>query len=443
MAETAAASDAAVAPFVQRLLEKRPDIAGSVIEGYRADEVVPLIARVTPTVAAGLLFAVNPDLASATIKLLPRADAGKIIAAADPVDAAFLLGRMSDEPRNEILVTVPIELQEELRSIADFPANAAGRLMEARVTRFSQQTRISVVLANLRKLRTRRVTDIVVTDGEGRFAGVVSLQDLLRAEPDDVLGAFLARNAISLHPMATREEVVELFEKHKLHSVPVVDSAGRVLGVILQQAVVEVAQEALAQDAQQMFGASAEESALSRPLFAVRSRLPWLNINLLTAFAAASVVGIFEGTLARFTALAVLLPVVAGQSGNTGAQALAVTMRSLALREVRPRQMFRVMRKELLVGVLNGLSIALVTSAGTYVWSRSFGLSLIMFLAMVASMIVAGMAGGLIPMILAKMGRDPAVASSIILTTVTDIAGFFTFLGLATVLAHMLTDLRH
>jgi magnesium transporter len=443
MAEPADASDAAVAPFVQRLLEKRPDIAGSVIESYRADDVVPLITGLAPTVAASLLFAVNPDLASATIKQLPRADAGKIIAAADPVDAATLLERMAEETRDEILVTLPVELRQELRSIAEFPANAAGRLMEARVTRFSQQTRISVVLANLRKLRTRRVTDIVVTDGEGRFAGVVLLQDLLRAEPEDVLGEFLSRNAISLHPMATREEVVELFEKHKLLSVPVVDSAGRVLGVIRQQGVVEAAQETLAQDAQQMFGASAEESALSHPLFAVKSRLPWLNINLLTAFAAAAVVGIFEGTLARFTALAVLLPVVAGQSGNTGAQALAVTMRSLALREVRPRQMFRVMRKEILVGALNGLSIALVTSAGTYVWSRSFGLSLIMFLAMVASMIVAGMAGGLIPMILAKMGRDPAVASSIILTTVTDIVGFFTFLGLATVLSHLLTDLRH
>jgi magnesium transporter len=172
--------------------------------------------------------------------------------------------------------------------------------------------------------------------------------------------------------------------------------------------------------------------------FAVRKRLPWLQINLATAFLAATVVGLFEGIVARFTALAVLLPVVAGQSGNTGAQALAVTMRGLALREIRPRQWLRISLKEVSVAFLNGLAVAITTSLAVYIWSGSLGLALVIGLSMVISMIAAGLSGAAIPMILISMGQDPAQSSSIILTTVTDVVGFFSFLGIATVLASML-----
>jgi magnesium transporter len=171
---------------------------------------------------------------------------------------------------------------------------------------------------------------------------------------------------------------------------------------------------------------------------AVKKRLPWLNINLLTAFLAAAVVGLFESTIAQFTALAVLLPVVAGQSGNTGAQALAVTMRGLALREVRVRHWLRVALKEAVAGALNGIAIALVTGLGVLVWSRSFGLTLVIFLAMILSMVIAGVAGAAIPMLLSALRQDPAQSGSIVLTTVTDVMGFFSFLGLATMMSGML-----
>jgi magnesium transporter len=185
-------------------------------------------------------------------------------------------------------------------------------------------------------------------------------------------------------------------------------------------------------------GASKEERALSRVGFAVRKRLPWLQVNLATAFLAAAVVGIFEETIARFTALAVLLPVVAGQSGNTGAQALAVTMRGLALREVRPRHWPRLTLKEVNVAFINGLAVALTTAVGVYVWSRSLGLALVIGTSMVISMVVAGLSGASIPVVLIKLGQDPAQASSIILTTATDVVGFLSFLGIATLLAGIL-----
>jgi magnesium transporter len=208
--------------------------------------------------------------------------------------------------------------------------------------------------------------------------------------------------------------------------------------VIRQSALVSAVQEEASLDIQTMVGVSKDERALSSAGFAVVKRLPWLQINLLTAFLAASVVGLFEDTIARFTALAVLLPVVAGQSGNAGAQALAVTMRGLVLREISLRHWPRVVFKEISVGFINGLGIAATTAIGVYIWSRSVGLVLIISMAMVISMVAAGFAGALVPITLSRLGMDPAQSSSIVLTTVTDIVGFFSFLGIATLLSGML-----
>lgn len=187
-----------------------------------------------------------------------------------------------------------------------------------------------------------------------------------------------------------------------------------------------------------MVGASKDERALSPVWFAVGKRLPWLQINLATAFLASAVVGLFEGTIAQHTALAVLLPVVAGQSGNTGAQALAVTMRGLALREIPLRHWWRVGGKELAVGALNGIGVAVVTALAVFWWSDSRGLALVIGTAMVASMVIASVAGASIPLLLAALGQDPAQSSSIVLTTVTDVMGFFSFLGLATAMSGLL-----
>ena len=187
-----------------------------------------------------------------------------------------------------------------------------------------------------------------------------------------------------------------------------------------------------------MVGANRNERALSSVGFVVRKRLPWLSINLLTAFLAASVVGLFEGTIAKYTALAVLLPVVAGQSGNTGAQALAVTMRGLALQEIGTSQWLRVARKEVGAAFINGASIAVFTALGVLVWSSSEGLALVIGSSMIIAMVAAAFSGVIIPVILSSLGQDPAQSSSIILTTVTDVVGFFAFLGIATMLSSML-----
>jgi magnesium transporter len=279
---------------------------------------------------------------------------------------------------------------------------------------------------------------VFLVDQAGLLVGVVRLQDLALASPGEPLRELVRREVASLQAMAPRAEVVELLDKRRLSSVPVVDFEGRLVGVIRHDALVDAAREELSVDIQKMVGVGKEERALSPASLAIRKRLPWLQINLGTAFLAASVVGIFENTIAKFTALAVLLPVVAGQSGNTGAQALAVTMRGLALREIRPRQWVRLSIKEMSVAFFNGVAVALTTALGVYVWSRSTGLALVIGVSMVISMVAAGLAGACIPMVLISLGQDPAQASSIILTTVTDIVGFFSFLGIATLLAGML-----
>jgi magnesium transporter len=260
----------------------------------------------------------------------------------------------------------------------------------------------------------------------------------LIAEPTDLLAEIARPPAATVSPFDDREEVAEKLRDFHLDVLPVIDIHERLIGAIRHEALLKTLEEAASVDIQMMVGAGREERALSPPQFAVRKRLPWLQINLATAFLAAAVVGLFESTIAQFTALAVLLPVVAGQSGNAGAQALAVTMRGLALREISTRHWFRVLFKEMNVGIVNGLAIAATTGIGVLLWSRSTGLALVISVSMVLSMVIAGIAGSVIPIALTRLGQDPAQSSTIVLTTVTDVAGFMSFLGVATLLSALL-----
>lgn len=322
--------------------------------------------------------------------------------------------------------------------MTSYPREAAGSMMETRFLALPPQMRVDRALEALRVASPRPREQVFVVDAEGTLLGRVPLADLAVAPPDQPLEAIMHPPGTVIGAMAPRGEVSELLEEHRLVTLPVVDVQGRLLGVIRQDALLDAAREEAASDLQAMVGASREERALSGAGFAVRKRLPWLEINLVTAFLAAAVVGLFEETIARVTALAVLLPVVAGQSGNTGAQALAVTMRGLALREVRPRQWTVVLWKEGRVAFVNSLVVAATTAAAVYVWSRSAGLTGVIGIAMILSMTIAGLAGGAIPLVLVALRQDPAQSSSIVLTTITDVAGFFSFLGIASLMASFL-----
>ncbi|MEX2177365.1 MAG: magnesium transporter [Gemmatimonadaceae bacterium] len=401
-----------------------PEIA-RVMRAEPVRHAVPLMERLAPHAAADVLAAMPAD---------SRRD---VVASMDPVRALAILGWMDDAPREELLTLLDPALARELRMMAEYPPETAGRIMDPRAVGFRPGTTVQHVLSRLRTARSRRVADVFLTDDDGRLTGTVPLQTLA-VSPPGTLVETLAQPVVALRAIDPHEEVVEHFTRGRLASLPVADFDGKLLGVIRYDTLATTAQENVAADMQSMVGASRQERALSPVLFAVKKRLPWLEINLATAFLAAAVVGLFEGTIARFTALAVLLPVVAGQSGNTGAQALAVTMRGLAMREIRISQWPRVVRKEASVALLNGIAVSLTTAAGVFVWSRSPGLALVIGVSMVLSMVAAGISGVLVPTVLTMFGQDPAQSSSIILTTVTDIVGFASFLGIATMLAGML-----
>lgn len=406
--------------------ELGPEAATAILNSVHGPELVSAWAHLTLEAQEQLLAALQSQLRRSVLTEL------------EPARSAALLTRLDDRTRTAYLHELDPSVQRELRSMMEFDADSAGAIMDPRVQPWRATLQAVEAQQRLRRNRPRQLHALFLVDDNGRLQGRVELQDLLLAEPQQTLGMVARPVHAWVEATSPKEEVVEQLEHARAPELPVVDFDHRLLGVIRQSSLVTAVQEEASLDIQTMVGVSKQERALSSVRFAVTRRLPWLHINLVTAFMAAAVVGLFENTIARFTALAVLLPVVAGQSGNAGAQALAVTMRGLALREISLRHWPQVVWKEVNVGLLNGLAVAATTGLGVYLWSRSWGLAAIIVMAMVVSMVAAGFSGALIPIALTRLGQDPAQSSSIVLTTVTDVVGFFSFLGIATALAGLL-----
>lgn len=430
--------DRVVQQLAQAALAQYPREAAPVLERMHARDVADLLARQRPALAAETLRRLRADMATEVIPMLPELPASAILAALEPALAAALVARLPEPARQARLAALEPALASELRELSSYPPGVAGGMMDPRVVSFRPDTTAREALARLRALKNKVIHDVYLVDEHGRLAAALGIQDLALADPGTRLDELAQPAPARVQALAPQDELVEIAADRRLTSLPVVDIGNRLVGVIRYADLLSATERDATADIQTMVGVSKEEGALSGIAFAVRKRLPWLQINLATAFLAASVVGLFESTIARFTALAVLLPVVAGQSGNTGAQALAVTMRGLVLREIRVRNWLRVGRKELAVGAINGAAVALVTALGVYVWSHSPGMAVVIATSMVCSMVIAGLAGASVPMALILMRQDPAAASSIVLTTITDVVGFLTFLGFATLASGML-----
>jgi len=408
------------------------------IEELRPADVTEAASRQPVQILAPVWRRLLPDTGARNLRALPDELADRLLAELPPPDALRILGHLAKEERYRRLARLDVAIRKELETLMSYPPNTAGRLMDTGVLTFRREMTAGGALNRLREQGMKTARSLFLVDDAQRLTGKVALQDIALAIPGTTLGALEKPVTASVRPIDSIEVVTQAFESQQILDLPVVDLDGVFLGAVTHDDLAQTIQEDATVDIQTMVGASKEERALSSPQFTVRKRMPWLQINLLTAFLAASVVGLFENTIAQVTALAVLLPVVAGQSGNAGAQALAVTMRGLALREITGRQWARVMRKEVIAGFLNGVAIAITCGAGVYFWSRSPGLVLVIAVSMILAMVVAGFAGALIPMVLTRLGQDPATSSSIILTTVTDVAGFFSFLGIATLLMQFL-----
>jgi len=415
-----------------------PEEVTRLLELMPVEDAVQIVLKMQVAQVLVILQTMIPDVAAQVLAGMGETASIPILSGLEPVRAAVLLGRFDLEEQGKRLALLPPGAAEELKTLMSYPPDTAGGLMDPDVMTFRPDTTAREALSRVRGQAHRRILDLFLVDAEGSLLASVPLQQVAVAEPNQQLEHIPHGAPVSVQAMTAREEVIEGLEQLRVMTLPVVDLDGRLLGAIRYDALVAAAQEEASADIQTMVGASKEERALSPTLFAVKKRLPWLEINLGTAFLAAAVVGLFEGIIAQFTALAVLLPVVAGQSGNTGAQALAVTMRGLALREIRVRHWLRVSLKETTVGLVNGVAVAITTAAAVYVWSGSAGLASIIGTSMVVSMVIAGLSGAAVPLVLTAVGQDPAQSSSIILTTVTDVVGFFSFLGIATLLIGML-----
>lgn len=419
-------------------LREQPADAAESLETMSDRNVKKHLDGVRPEAIVATLEMLADSRASAVFRQLDGAQQQGVLQEASPRLALILLAGMPDKARTELLDKLPAAIRKDLERLQRFDENSAGRLLDRPYDTIRNDMTVGEALKVLRDSGTRRARSMYVVDRENRLVGRADMQAIAMAYEDQPLADVLENVEATVLATAPRKEVVEQLEKHRIDSLPVVDVDGRLMGVVRYHRLFDAIESVATADIQKMVGASADERALSGAMFSVKRRLPWLHINLLTAFLAAAVVGFFESLIAQFTALAVLLPVVAGQSGNAGSQALAVTMRGLALREIGTREWRRVLTKEIQVGLVDGLALAVTCGLSVYVWSWSVGLALVIAVAMVLSMVAAGISGALVPIVLTRLGQDPATASSIILTTVTDVSGFVSFLGTATLLSFML-----
>jgi len=429
-----------ISVLTRRFFAEHPKTAAKGLEPMERSEAAAILSELPAETMAVAWQALSVPAATETLAYLPAAARAELFGQVETGKLAVLLSRMDPEARAEILAGLDDRTARELQAIMDYPPDTAGSLMDTRVLALNAATTVTEAIDTIRRLRQgKRVSELRLVDDDKRLKAIVDMKDLALADGGETLESISHGVLAFVNPMDPDEEVVDKLERYKLEELPVIDADGHLLGIIRHSELIDTLRETASLDIQTMVGASKDERATSSSWFALRKRMPWLQINLLTAFLAAAVVGAFEDTIAKFTALAVLLPVVAGQSGNAGAQALAVTMRGLALREILVGQWRSVTLKEVNTGFWNGIAIAITCGIGVYIWSGKIGLVIVIAASMVIAMVMAGIAGALVPIVLKRLGQDPAVASSIILTTVTDVAGFLSFLGIATAMSAMLS----
>jgi magnesium transporter len=379
-----------------------------------------------------------PHEAAMILEERPDDEVAKALGDVNPMLAQQILHEFDNEKRCAVIAAAPIEKAHQWMHNQQYPEDSVGWLMEPPVGVFRPQMTVRDTIEALRLLTKKAfITYGYVADEQNKLLGVLVMRDLMLADPGQTVREVMWTNLFTLRPDMELTEAMRASVNRHVPVYPVCDEQGRILGLVRGQALFEARTIEISAQAGTMMGVEKEERLSTSVWRSLSLRHPWLQINLLTAFLAAAVVGYFQDTLDRVLILAVFLPVMAGQSGNTGCQALAVALRSLTLGDVRPGKERDLVMKEGLLGLLNGTLVGFTAGIGMWAFA-SFKhhpsarmLGLVVFIAMVASCIVSGLCGALIPLVLRRFGADPATASSIFLTTATDIVSMSFFLGLA------------
>ena len=347
-------------------------------------------------------------------------------------DAVYILEDLEEDERETILARIPFRERLRLRRALDYPEESAGRRMRTTFVAVPPFWTVGQVIDHLREDQDlpESFSEIFTVDPSFKLVGVVPLDRLLRTRREVVLEAIQDTNPHPIPATEDQEAASQVLQQYDMLSGPVVDEHDRLVGVLTIDDVVDVIQEEASEDIRRLAGVGDEELSDSVRDIA-RSRIGWLAVNLVTAILASLVIGLFDATIQEMVALAILMPIVASMGGNAGTQTMTVAVRALATRDLDSYNARRIVRKELTVGLINGLVFAAVIGAVAWVWFANPGLGLVIAIAMVVNMLFAAASGILIPIVLDKFGADPAIASGVFVTTVTDVVGFFAFLGLA------------
>jgi magnesium transporter len=419
--------------------------AGGKIAGLHAADLADLIEQIGPDLRGPLIDLLRPSfdaeifaylsqsLREVVLDQLEPKELAAAVAELESDDAIDLIEDLDAHQQREILDNLPPETRAVVEEGLTFPEDSAGRLMSRDLVSVPQFWTVGKTLDYLRTeadALPEDFYDVFIVDSMRRVVGAVPVSRVMRQKRSVRLADILTEDIRTVQAITDQEEVAFLFRQYGLVSAPVVDSAGRLLGVITVDDVVDVIDEEAEDDLLKLSGVP-DTDIYRAVLDTTRSRFSWLFVNLLTAILASGVISMFETTIQHIVALAVLMPIVASMGGNAGTQTLTVAVRALAMRELSEANAMRVVAKEALIGTINGALFAVIVGVVAGLWFEDRLIGIVIGIAMIVNLFIAGLCGTLIPLGLARLKIDPAVASTVFLTTVTDVVGFFAFLGLA------------
>jgi len=407
---------------------------GDLIETLGPDDRPKLIELLGKDFDFAALTEIDETVRIQLLEELPPETVAKGMRELDSDDAVYILEDLDEADRARILAQMPALDRVALTRSLDYPEDSAGRRMQTEFVAAPPFWTVGHAIDYIADTDGLPDTfyEIFVVDPAHKLLGSVPLDRLLRTRRSRLLSEILEENPRTIRATEDQEQAARMFERYNLVSAAVVDDAGRLVGVLMVDDILDVIEEEADEDLRALGGVTGDEEISDPVLYTARSRIFWLLINLATAFVSASVIGLFEGTIQQMVALAVLMPIVASMGGNAGTQTMTVAVRALATRDLGSHNARRLVRRETLVGLVNGVILAVLVGAFAGAWFQNAQLGLIIGAAMVTNFVCAGLFGILIPLTLDKLKADPAVASGVFLTTVTDTVGFFSFLGLAT-----------
>ncbi|MFC1522357.1 magnesium transporter [Elusimicrobiota bacterium] len=426
--------------IAKHAFERDPLTAAQDIEALHENEAMDILKAMPCAITSKVFPFFQPSHAARLLQNLPEEIYTGIIKAITPEQAVAILTQLPKNAQAAMVANLPDATKKELQDLLVYPENSVGRIMRTDFLAFHSSASVKDVVQRIRTMAHKGTFSsyAYVVDSENHLIGVLNMLNLILAPASAALETVMRKNIFTVNGFTDREDAAHEITDRKYFALPVTDSENRLVGVVRSEQLLTPAQEEASEDLLKMFGAGGNERPFSPVGFSMRKRLPWLYINLATAFLAASVVALFEDLIAKVVILAVFLPVVAGQGGNSGAQSLAVVMRGLVMREIPKQRVMQFLRKEALIGIANGALIGVVTAAIAWAWHGNPYLGLVIGMAMLVSLACASVAGAAIPILMKKMGFDPAQSSNIILTTITDVVGFFSFLGFAMIFQRFL-----